>query len=543
MPRWRLPLVGALLVVGVFAAPANPTSWQSSDARVLAAPRSGLQAVPLPDLAALESSVADQLRQVHRASADLIATTDLAEADLADAYGSLGQVHHAYEFLDAAEASYLNSTRLAPGDVRWPHLLGYLYHQRGQLEEAVRFYAAALALRPDDSAAAVYLGEVLLQLNRRPEARAHFRAALAVTPDDAAALNGLGEAARLDGRLEEAVQHFEAVLQRVPEAGRIHYSLAMAYRGLGRLDEARSHLQQVGVAGVRPADPLVDGLQRALRGERVHLIRGRLAYQAGQFDEAAGAFRRAVDAAPASVRARVNLGSSLAELGDRDGAIQQMRTAIDIDPEHRVARFNLGLLLAGQGDHGDAVEHFLAVIDGATDDIDATRELARSLSRLGREDEAIEAFRAVVSLEPDNEDSLMDLVILLTDRARYAEAHALLDRANRLFPDRGRTAAALARLLAASPDPILRDGDRALALALTVYQARPTPAYGEIVVLALAELTRCGDAADWQRRLLAAAERDGDGDLAARLSTDMGRYERSPCRPPLIDPAPPDARR
>ncbi len=540
MPQWRLSVVSALLGVGVCAAPRYARLPQAADAPpVLAAPRSGLEAVPLPALDALESSVAEQLRQFHQATADLVATTGLADREVAEAYGSLGQVHHAYQFLDAAEASYLNAARLVPDDFRWSHLLGYLYQQRGQLEESVRFYAAALEARPDDAAAAVYLGELFLQLNRRPEARARFQAALAANPDDAAALNGLGEEARLDGRLEDAVRYFEAALQRVPQASRIHYSLAMAHRGLGRLDQARAHLQQVGPAGVRPADPLVDSLQRSLRGERVYLIRGRLAYQARQFEAAAEAFRRAVDAAPTSVRARVNLGSSLAELGDIEGAIGQLRAATDIDPENLPAHFNLAVLLAGQGDHRNAVDQFRAVLERAPDDVEANRGLARSLSRLGRDDETIESLRTVASLDPGDEDALIDLAILLTRRARYDEARALLDRANRQFPDRGRTAVALARLLAASPDPRLRDGDRALALALAVYDVRPTPANGEVVALALAELERCGDAADWQRQFLAAAERDGDGALAARLRNDLGRYERSPCRPPSSDGPPP----
>ena len=538
MPRRRPWLVGSL-VAGVLAAPTYGEFRQAADALVLPAPRLGLQAVPLPQLDTLESSVAEQLREFHQAFSDLAARTDLAETDLAEAYGSLGQVHHAYEFLDAAEASYLNATHLVPDDFRWTHLLGYLYQRRGRLEEAVRFYAAALESRPDDAAAAVYLGDVFLELDRRPEARARFQAALAVNPDDAAALNGLGEEARLEGRLDDAVRYFEAALRRVPQASRIHYSLAMAYRGLGRRDQAQAHLQQVGMVGVRPVDPVVDSLQSSLRGERVHLIRGRLAYQAGQFAEAAEAFRRAVDAVPTSVSARVNLGSSLAELGATEGAIQQFRAAIDVDPQNLPAHFNLGMLLAGQGDHADAIEQFRAVIERASDDVEANRELARSLSRLGREEEAIDALRTVVSLDPRDEDSLQDLSIVLIRRGWYDEAHALLDRANRLFQDRGRTAAALARLLAASPDPLLSDGERALDLAMAVYRARPTPADGETVVMALAELGRCGEAADWQRRLLAAAERDGDGALAGRLRNDMGRYERSPCRPPSSDGSPP----
>ena len=528
--------VSTFLLVGVMLASVHGWLPQVPETLVLIAPKPGLEAVPLPSVEALEPSVAEQLRQFHSATETLLATPDLADADLAEAYGVLAQTHHAYQFLDAAEASYLNAIRLAPGDVRWLHLLGHLYKERGQLEDAVLCFEAALAARPDDTPAAVYLGELFLELNRGAEARAHFQSALDANPDDAAALNGLGEEARLDGRLEDAVRYFEAALQQVPAAGRIHYSLGMVYRALGRLEQAQAHLRQVGPVGVRPADSLVDGLQGFLQGERVHLIRGRLAFQAGQFDAAVDAFRLAVDAAPDSVPARVNLGASLAELGDRADAILQFRTAIDIDPDNRVARYNLGLQLAEEGDDVAAVEQFQEVTDRAPDDVEAHRALARSLSILGREEETITSLRAIAARDPGDEDSVMSLAILLTDRARYEEVRDLLTWVNGLFPDRGRTAAALARLLAASPELDVRDGTRALALAQAVYRARPSAFYGEIVTLALAELGRCEEAAAWQRQLLVTVEQDGDNQLAARLRRDLPRYEAGPCRPPSGDP-------
>jgi tetratricopeptide (TPR) repeat protein len=394
--------------------------------------------------------VAQQLEQSRTAFTDLIAKADVGERDLAQAYGSLGKVYHAYEFLDAAELCYLNASRLDPNDFQWPHLLGYLHKQRGRLEESTGFFSRALELRPDDSAAAVHLGEALLQLNRRPEARARFQAALE-TSADAAALNGLGEEARLEGRFQEAIRYFDAALERVPQATRIHYSLGMAYRGLGRLDEAKSHLQRAGSAGVRPADPIVDSLPGLLQGERVHLIRGQLAYQAKQFEEAANAFRRAIAVAPNSVTGRVNLGSALSELGDTKGALQQLEAALRIDPANVSAHFNLGLLQVRVGDHAGSVEHFHAVIQRAGDDVEAHRQLARSLSMLGREQEAIGPLLKVAALDPDDEDSILDLAVLLTRQKRYEDARAVLDRANRLFPDRSRTAAALARLPGAKP--------------------------------------------------------------------------------------------
>jgi tetratricopeptide (TPR) repeat protein len=388
MARWRFPLAGWLLgaVVVAILAYAYAAWRRTSDASVLPPVRTGLLPVPLPRLDSLEPPVVQQVHESHRWFADLVARRDHSETDLAEGYGALGQLYHAYGFIDAAEASYSNATRLAPNDFRWSHLLGYLYQQNGRLEQSIKFYLAALESRSDDFPARVYLGEVYLRLGRRAEAREQFENVLARYP--AAALNGLGEVALIEGRFGEAVRHFEAALQRVPRASRIHYSLAMAYRGLNRLDETQAHLERVGTAGIQVADPVVDNLPR------VHLIQGQFAYQAGQFKAAADAYRKAMVAAPTSVTASVNLGLALAALGDTEGASQQLQAALRLDPENITAHFALGTLLARQERHAEAVDHLRAVISRAPDDVEANRELTHSLLKLGRNDEAVDSQAA-----------------------------------------------------------------------------------------------------------------------------------------------------
>jgi tetratricopeptide (TPR) repeat protein len=391
MARWKFPLLG-FVAAGVVAVLAYAALNRPSDASVLPPARTGLLPVPLPRLDSLEAAVVQQIDEFHRSFAELAARSDRSETDLAEGYGLLAQLYHAYGFFDAAAASYTNATRLAANDFRWSHLLGYLYHQNGRLEQSIGFYSAALGSRPDDFAARVYLGEVYLRLGRREEARKQFETVLARYP--AAALNGLGEVALIEGRFEEAVRQFEAALQRVPRASRIHYSLAMAYRGLDRLDEAQAHLARVGTAGIQVADPVVDNLQHLLRGERVHLIQGQFAYQAGQFKAAADAYRKAIDAAPTSVTAGVNLGLALAALGDTEGASQQLRAALRLDPENVTAHFTLATLLARQERHAEAVDHFRAVISRTPDHVEANRELTRSLAKLGPNDEAADSQAA-----------------------------------------------------------------------------------------------------------------------------------------------------
>ena len=177
-------------------------------------------------------------------------------------------------------------------------------------------YEAAWSLQPYDFAALVRFGEVSLDLDRLDDAEAAYRRALTLNPGSPSVMAGLGQLALSRQEYGDAVMYFEAALRAAPEANRLHYSLAMAYRGLGDMEAAKRHLELRGTVGVRPPDPVVDQLLLLKEGERVHLVRGRLAFASGRYQEAADEFGAAVAADPRSARALVNLGTALAQLGD-----------------------------------------------------------------------------------------------------------------------------------------------------------------------------------------------------------------------------------
>ena len=421
--------------------------------------RAGLDPVAFPQLDTLEAAVADHLRGAGAAFGKT--PSNASARDLADAYGSLGRVFHAYEFFDAADACYRNAAILRPSDSRWLHLRAYLLQQTGRFEDAVPLYLAARRAAPEDYAAAVHLGETYLGLGRIADAREQFEAMAMRYP--AASNAGLGEIALRERRYNDAIAHLEDALARFPSASSLEYSLGMAYRGLGRMGEARAHLQRRGTGGVRVADPIVDELQTLVRGERAFVMQGRRAFEAGQYQAAADAFRKAATAAPADAIPHVNLAAALAQLGDANGVAEQLAIAVRLDP--------------------------------------------------------------------DDEGTLLKLSILLADRERYREALQHLDEGHRRFPDRAATATTLARLLASSPDRSIRDGPRAFAVATMVYQREASPAHGETVAIALAELGRCDEAVDWMRRAIDDADRTKDTAEATRLRGESGKYVMRPCRP------------
>ena len=450
----------------------NPAQTDQQRLTTLPPPKPTLIAVHVPDLTQLESEVRDQLSFFQGSLANVIKDPSATNEKLGEAYGELGQIYHAYSLTAPARECYVNANRLMPKDFRWIYLLAKLDHQEGRFNEAIEGYRVTARLQPEYVAAHVNLGNIYLELNRLEEAIMNFGAALKIQEDVPAVHYGLGQIALSQRNFAEAINHFKRTLALAPEANRIHYALAMAYRGLNDQENARRHLTQQGTVGVRVADPLVDALQDLIKGERVHMIRGRLALEAKRYSEGAAEFRKAVMANPKSVPALVNLGAALTQTGDLKGATEQFQKALRVDPDNVNAHYNLAVLLVNDNQHQAALVHLEAV------------------SRINPADRG----------------------------ARFL----------------------MAQLLAASPKLELRDGAKALKLAQSLYEQIGSLQHGELVTLALAELGRCSEAAQWQRKLIAvveqqqlsSAEQPRQVEVLADLRANLARYEKGPpCRP------------
>lgn len=413
------------------------------------------QPVPSPDLEGLEPEVAAQLRDA-RALVDTLT----APAELAEAYGELGRLYHAYDLVEAASASYANAALLAPKDFRWHYYAGYLHQAMGRSAEAGAAYEKALELQPGFLPGWIHLAEILLAGNHPDDAERILKQVLGIDPRNAAARAGLGEIALSRRQFGEAAEHLEAALAAAPEADRLHHPLALAYRGLGNLDKAKEHLAKTGRVGVRPADPLIDELAQLRQGEMAHLLRGRVAFRFGRFADAAAEFRKAVEARPDSVPARINLGAALTQTGDRKGAAQQFQEALKLAPDNGTAHFNLALLLAQDGYDAEAVKHLEESIRIEPRDGAAHLELAEILARTDRPATALIHYEKAAGFLPQEERAWMGQANLLVGSQRYREARDVLEAAMGNLPGSGRIVHGLARLLAAAPDPALRDGKR-----------------------------------------------------------------------------------
>jgi cytochrome c-type biogenesis protein CcmH/NrfG len=155
------------------------------------------------------------------------------------------------------------------------------------------------------------------------------------------------------------------------------------------------------------------------------------------------------------------------------------------------------------------------------------------------------SYRRVLELEPDSPDSpdseeaRFGEAMALARLSRHAEARERLRVAMSLHPDQPAFPQALARLLAASPDPRVRDGRQALDLVQALAKEHKTTSVAETMAMALAEVGRFAEAAEWQRLAMSVAMDAGHPDAAQRMAANLALYQRQEaCRTPWRDDDP-----
>ncbi len=262
----------------------------------------------------------------------------------------------------------------------------------------------------------------------------------------------------------------------------------------------------------------------------MHLLRGRAAFQAGQFEEAETEFRGALEIQPDSISALINLGTTLGRLDDVEGAIAMFQKAIEIAPANSTALFNLGRLLQFQGRLEEALGHYRNAALYAPEDGGIRFQLAEALRLTGNPQEALIHFREAARLEPPGELARFRQAQILNGLGRDAEALQVLSEGLRVVPRSSMLSLTLARLLSSTSELELRDGERALEILETAPIRRSLRSF-ETLAMAYAEVGDCDKAVDWQSQALEAALDFDDQTLATELQRSLERYQNErPCR-------------
>ena len=243
--------------------------------------------------------------------------------------------------------------------------------------------------------------------------------------------------------------------------------------------------------------------------------------------EAAPLLEKLLALEPEHSEAMVRLAAVLERRGEIDRAIDWKRRASQLDlglGEAIQVRYQLANSLRRRGALEEALKEYRWIVGADRDFLPGLSALARLLGQLGRFGESAEIHAEWVAKEPESFEARLGEITALTFAGRHLQVRQRLEAGIGELVDNLALKDILARHLAACPDRSVRDGARALELALEVYQKVPSAESIETLAMAYAEAGRFEEAVEWQLHLLARAEEAGDATAVARVRGNLERY-------------------
>ena len=424
----------------------------------------------------------------------------------------------------------------------------------GRHEEAVAEYRLAVAADPDHATARSELGMLLAAGGDLAGARVELEAARRLEPEISSHHEALARVLAAEGRELEAIPLFRRAVELDPQRATAHLQLGAALARSGSLREAQesfnraleldpaSSAARLGRAEVMLELGLPRGaaedLEAVLRSDpdnaRANLRLGEARHGLGESAAALARFEAALAGnleQRERIAALVGAANVLVASGNPAAAVERYRQALVLAPDLEGAAFNLAGALTILGREDEAIGQYGGILERHPENTLARIFRAQLLLHRGRAEEALREFDDALARDPKLSPAQVGAAAALQALGRWREAQRRLEISYKSLPADLLVANALARLLASSPEPSVRDGDRAVQLALALMAADKSPAHAETLAMALAASGRHNEAAEWQRELLSQARAGGaPAAILAQLQSNLELYEAgSPC--------------
>lgn len=192
---------------------------------------------------------------------------------------------------------------------------------------------------------------------------------------------------------------------------------------------------------------------------------GRFQEAVRYYHEAIRYYEETIRAKPDSARAYANLGLVCDQLGLKDKALEYYREAVRVQPSDADAQTRLAMVLFNLGRLEQAQHHVAAALELSPYHAPARNLLGAIAFFNGQSDEAEKHFRDAIRYAPNHVLAWCNLGMLLERKGRWAEAAECYRDGLKELPEDLRLASSAAWLMATCPQPELRNGARAVALA------------------------------------------------------------------------------
>jgi len=221
-----------------------------------------------------------------------------------------------------------------------------------------------------------------------------------------------------------------------------------------------------------------------------------------------------------------DLGKVLIQKGRPSEAVPYLQHAVALNPHFALAHYNLGNALLALGHVPEALEQFEIHVKLDPDDPIAQYNFGSVLLDQWLAEDAIPRLDKAVQLRPGAADFHYKLGQALRETGREAEAIGQYEKSLLLRPQHLQAIASLAWMLATNPDRALRNGARALQLAMLAEQLSggQDPKILGILAAAQAETGDFSKAAATARRAAQLAGAAGQSALAGTLQAQLALY-------------------
>ena len=411
----------------------------------------------------------------------------------AENWGRMGMNLYIHNFKQEAAPVFKKAIALDNQDFRWTYFYAITLEDLGA-GEVLKWFERSQPLKPDYPPLGIRLGNRYLMNGELDKAKKQFKTIIASERQVPHAHLGLAKIAIREEDFKEAQVQLQKALQMAPEYREAHALLADVYRRMGETDKAGEEFALIETYPIRLdlADPVYNEMEAEGVSSFWCQVRANNYLNAGQLDKAEQELIKAVEA-KANAVSYTSLGYVYQKKKQYDLALEQYRIALNMDSNYVNALNNL------------------AVIYFETD----------------REAEAIKLVKQAIKQKPESIDSYLNLGTFMRKLGHWTEAMDNFKQGAKLAPDDIRFSYQLAWLLAASPEPNLRDGKEALRLAEIIgRQSQMTnPSYLDLLAAALAENKQYQLAHETAGRALVLASLQKKQDLANEIAVRQKLYK------------------